>query len=274
MHRWSAPVVVLLSVAMAAGSACRRPEVLTAEAAGERGDALLRQMSQTMAATQAFSYTAETHRQHVRTNGEKVEETYTRQVTVRRPNALTFTDTSGEHDAVVWYDGKHVTFVSHRQKAWARGPMPATLDEAMDFVSSEYAIQIPTADLLYSSPYDALITKDTTGGWVGVEKIGDTACDHLAYKQAVVDWEIWLNQDDRKLPRQIRIKYKTAPGEPVTRVVFTNWTPAPAITDTTFTASIPDGYERLKLMRYATVPDKTVTEATPAPARPATPPTQ
>ena len=48
--------------------------------------------------------------------------------------------------------------MANREKIWVRGPMPGTLDEAMDFLSAEYDIQIPTADLLYSNPYEALMT--------------------------------------------------------------------------------------------------------------------
>jgi hypothetical protein len=252
----------LVWTAIAVAMACSRQDTLTPEAASAKGDDLLRRMSQAVAATQAFSYTAEQTRERVRRNGEKVEEKFTRRVTVRRPNALAFADEGVGHDTKAWYDGKFVTLVSDSQKAWARGPMPATLDEAMDFVSAEYAIQIPTADLLYSSPYDALMTKDTKGGWVGEEKVGDTACDHLSYQQAVVDWEIWLTQD-RTLPKKVRIKYKTQAGQPVTTVVFGNWNASPQVSDETFAAKIPDGYERLKIMRYATVEAKPAADAAP-----------
>jgi hypothetical protein len=218
-------------------------------------------MSQTLAATQAFSYTTEEVRQRVRSNGEKVDERFSRHVVVRRPNALTFSDSGTAHDAVLWYDGRQVTLLSNRDKVWARGPMPATLDEAMDFVSAEYAIQLPTADLLYSSPYDALMTTDTTGGWVGTETMGGVAYDHLSYQQAVVDWQVWLTPDERKLPKQVLITYKTEKGQPSTRVTFSNWNPAAPVTDATFAAKVPDGYRRIKIMRHATVSDGTLEAA-------------
>jgi hypothetical protein len=250
--------------AIAIAGACNRPENLTPEQARERGDTLLRQMSTSLASLQTFSYSANEERERVRPDGSKDKVTSSRQVTIRRPNGFTFTSHGSERDAAGWYDGKSLTLVSNRDKAWARGPMPPTLDEALDFVSAEYALQLPTADLVYSSPYDALMTKDTTGGWVGVEKIGDTSCDHLAYQQPIVDWEIWLRQDDRKLPRQFEVKYKTQPGQPVTRIVFADFNPTPQVSEDTFKAKVPDGYERLKIMRHATVEDKTAAAAAPA----------
>jgi hypothetical protein len=145
----------------------------------------------------------------------------------------------------------------NRDKSWARGPMPPTLDEALDFLSSEYAIQMPTADLLYSSPYDAVMTPDTTGGWVDVQQIGDRRCDHLAYQTKGVDWEIWLSE--ARLPCQVRIIYKNEPGRPTTTVTYSDLDQSPRVTDETFAAKIPDGYERIKMMRHATVDDPKVT---------------
>src|SRR5262249_6649665 len=149
----------------------------------------------------------------------------------------------GENAA--WYDGKYLTLVSKKDKVWARGPMPPTLDEALDYLSAEYAMQVPTADLLYSNPYDALMTKDTTGGWVDVQKVGDLNCDHLAYKAEDADWEIWLGPEKR-LPCQVKITYKKNPGAPSTTVTF-HKIETPPVSDDTFAAKIPDDYNRIKI---------------------------
>ena len=245
---------------------CAREAKLTSAQATAKGDALLRKMSHTLATAQAFSFTADQMREHVRDNGTKTQERFSRHITVRRPDALAYTD-SGDRGGAAWYDGKSVTMVSNRDKAWARGPMPATLDEAMDFVSAEYAIQLPMADLLYSNPYDALMTKDTTGGWVDAVQIGDRTCDHLSYSQPVVDWQVWLTEDDRALPCQLEITYKTEKAKPVTRVVFHDWNPDAKVSDDTFAAKVPDGFQRIKMMRHVTVVDPNLDETAPAAAK-------
>jgi hypothetical protein len=151
--------------------------------------------------------------------------------------------------------------VSHGDKVWARGPMPPTLDEALDFLSNEYDVQMPTADLLYSSPYDAFMTKDTTGGWVDTQKIGDRSCEHLAYRQSVVDWEIWLTTD-RSLPCQLKVTYKQIPGTPSTLVTY-HAIENPQVTNDTFVPKVPDGYQRIKILRHATVIDPKLDEPAP-----------
>ena len=258
--RLSQAITAVLLAGAFAMTGCQRAETLTAEQKSARGETMLRQMSQHAAEYKVFSYTAEEHREKVQPGGAKTTETSTRHITVRRPNALALT---GDQSSA-WYDGKAVTFVSHRHKAWARGPMPPTLDEAIDFLSAEYAVQLPTADLLYSNPYDALMTPDTKGGWVDVQNVGDTPCDHLVYSQDVVDWEIWLTQGERRMPKQMKLTYKKEPGAPSTRVVFSEFNPSPQVSDDTFVAKVPDGYGRIKVMRHATVEDASVSEAPPA----------
>ena len=257
-----APALVVATL-LAVGVGCNRaPKALTPEEARARGDGMLRQMSQTLAATQTFSFTADEVRERVSSAGAKSEVKSTRQVTVRRPNGMAFTSKGDdERDSSAWYDGKSLTIVSHREKVWAKGPMPDTMDAAMDYLSAEYAIQMPTADLFYSSPYEALMTDDTTGGWVDVQKIGDKSCEHLSYHQPMLDWELWLTQDDRRLPVQVQFTYKNAPGKPMVRVAYRDWNTSPQVSDDTFAAKVPDGYQRIKIMRHASVVDEKLEEA-------------
>jgi len=253
-HRETLGWLVAVAVVFAAGCG-RTPKPLTPEAASAKGEALLREMSKNLGGLQTFAFTATERREKVK-GGSKSEIQTSRRVTIRRPNRFMLT-TSGDREGAAWYDGKSLTLVANKAKVWARGPMPPTLDAAIDFLSDEYAIPLPSADLLYSNPYDAFIARDTKGGWVDTQKIGDRTCDHLAYTQEAVDWELWLGEGKR-LPCQIRIVYKNEPGKPSTTVTYSEMDEAPTVTDDTFVAKVPDGYQRIKIIRHATVDDPTV----------------
>lgn len=266
-------VPLLVGLVIVAGVACNRTQqTLTPEAARAKGDAMLKEMSKNLSSMQAFAYTADEQRQNPGVGGAKADRRATRQVIVRRPNNLAFTGMGTNGETAGWYDGKQITLVSHRDKVWARGPMPPTLDEALDYLADEYDVQMPTADLLYSSPYDAFMTKDTTGGWVDTQKIGDRTCEHLAYKQPVVDWEIWLTTD-RSLPCQLKVTYKENPGQPTTTVTY-HGMQTPQITDETFKANVPGDYQRIKILRHATVIDPKLDEPVPTAADAAKPGTK
>jgi hypothetical protein len=252
-------LIVVASAVIVAAGCTRASEKLTPEASRVKGDELLREMSKNLGGLQTFAYTDDEVREDVK-GGNKVVKRASRRVVMRRPSAITFTSKGDALDLVAWYDGKDVTLVSNTDRVWARGPMPPTLDEALDFLSAEYAIQMPTADLLYSSPYDAVMTPDTTGGWVDVQNIGSGRCDHLAYQQPVVDWEIWLSEE-RRLPCRARIVYKNEPGQPTVTVTYSGLDLSPPVTDDTFVAKIPDGFQRIKIMRHATIDAPTVEAA-------------
>jgi hypothetical protein len=261
--------ILIAGAALVAGGCARAPEKLTPEAARAKGDEILKEMSKTLAGVQTFAYTSNEVREDVK-GGKKVEVQVTRRVVVRRPNSVFFT-TKGDRDGAGWYDGKHVTLVANAQKVWARGPMPPTLDEALDYLSAEYAIQMPTADLLYSSPYDALMTPETKGGWVDVQTVGNVPADHLAYQRPSIDWELWVGQRAR-LPVKIRFLYKQAPGQPSTTVSYSEFDVAPKVIDDMFVAKIPEGYNRIRIMRHATVEAPPTAEAVPVKNAPAAKP--
>jgi hypothetical protein len=95
--------------------------------------------------------------------------------------------------------------------------------------------------------------------------------DHLAYQQPTIDWEIWVGQRAR-LPLKIKFVYKNAPGQPSVTVSYSEFDVAPKVIDDMFVPKIPEGYNRIKIMRHATVEDPSVAQADPAKADPAAKP--
>jgi len=261
----------VVALAAALGMACRGSEPRTAEEKKAKGDQILREMSSTLAGVKNFSFTAEEVSEKVGPGGQKTQEKIVRRVVVRRPDGFTFR-TEGGLGLTVWYDGKKATIVSDEKKRWARGAMPPTLDEMLDYAAAVHDLKLPWADLLYSSPYEALVSPDTTGGWVGVETIEGKPHDHLSYQNPVVDWEIWVGRERRGVER-LKITYKLDPGQPVTLVTFKDENLAPTVDENTFTAQVPDGYTRIRLARRDSdlAPVETADEAASPAASPAPP---
>jgi hypothetical protein len=103
----------LAAAALAVAVGCSRAETpLTPEAARAKGDAMLRQMSQTLASAQTFSYSTDEVRERVRPGGAKIEDRFTRQIVVRRPDALALVQKGQDREGAAWYDGKSLTIVT------------------------------------------------------------------------------------------------------------------------------------------------------------------
>ncbi|BCS30834.1 hypothetical protein TBR22_A00340 [Luteitalea sp. TBR-22] len=237
-------IVLLACAAWLAAAGCSR-EPTTPEARRQRGDEIVRRMSEHLAAARTFTVETTDTRPRMR-GGKEVALRTTRQLTVRRPDRLAFRVT-GDVEFRGWFDGKKLTFVSDPNKVWARTDGAATIDDTLDRLAERLAMPLPMADFVYSSPFDALIGPDSKGGYVGRESIDGIPCVHVAYQHPAVDWDLWVAETGDPLPKKFRVTDKT--GRPrTTDVTFTAWTLGVAVTDATFTPEVPAGFERIKLV--------------------------
>jgi len=108
---------------------------------------------------------------------------------------------------------------------------------------------MPMADIITSSPYDSLMTPDTTGGYVGEEMIEGAGCHRLSYQQEVVDWQIWIRLEGEPLPCKLVINYKQDPGQPTSTMTFKSWNLAADVKEESFAYKIPEGYERIAMLK-------------------------
>ena len=256
-------VTVLLGSVMAAGCSS---DPSTPEEKKAKAETLLKAMSASLAGAKTLTVDTVETRDRVRAGGQKTVENSTRTIAIRRPDGAYYRITSDLRDTEAWYDGKRLTLAMHKDKAWARGPMPGTLDAALDFMATEYAINMPSADLFYSNPYESYDPVASKGGWVGRETIDGATCHHLSFEATEVNWELWLADTPQALPCRIKIVYKNDEGSPASQLTFKNWNLTPTLTADAFTAKVDEGYERLYMVRAPTAEpvDDATTEKTAA----------
>jgi hypothetical protein len=226
-------------------AACSR-EPTTPEARRQRGDEIVRRMSDHLARAHTFSVQTTDTRTRTRA-GKDVTVHTTRELTVRRPDRLALRVT-GDLDLRGWYDGSKLTFVSDQAKVWARADAAPTIDDTLDRMAERLAMPMPMADFLYSSPYDALIGSASTGGYVGRETIGGVSCVHVAYQHPRVDWDLWIPEEGDPLPKQFRLTTKGATRTRTNEVTFDTWRYGVDVADATFTPEVPAGYERIQIV--------------------------
>lgn len=217
-----------------------------AEPDSVKGAALLKAMSSKLAAAQIFSFQTKEFHDALNRKGEKVQINMTRDVLVRRPNGF-WTKYTGDRDWEIWYDGTRLTGISDDKRVYIQHEMPPTLDAAMDMLAVRLNLDLPVSDILYSSPYDALMDAQTQGGLVGKEKINGSLCSHVIYAGTAVDWQLWI--DDRtSLPCRLEMTYKKASGNPFYRITFDKWNLSAKPKEDAFTFKIPQGYARIPIL--------------------------
>ena len=174
-----------------------------------RAEALVRQMSERLARAKAFALEAEELYDEVPEHSPRRQLTSTRRAALRRPDRLVG-DVSGDAmNRSFWYDGKMFAALDKEQHVWASGGVPPTVDAALDWVFEQTGTVVPLADFLYVDSYERLMGAVQRGEYLGVHEAAGVPCHHLAFEQATIDWQLWIEAGQEPLPRKLVITYKT-----------------------------------------------------------------
>ena len=76
--------------------------------------------------------------------------------------------------------------------------------------------------------------------------IDGTRTDHYAFREAEVDWQIWIAQGDSPVPRKIVITDRTDPSSPQYTATL-SWNFRPAFDAQTFAFQAPAGALPIRL---------------------------
>ena len=118
---------------------------------------------------------------------------------------------------------------------YATTAAPPTIDETLDFAREKLDIIAPAAELLYKNAAEKMLKESSSGFVVGPSVVGGVKCTHLAFRGAEVDWQIWIEDGDKPLPRKFILTSKKVTGEPQFTVLIRSWDVAPKLTNKEFT---------------------------------------
>ena len=113
----------------------------------------LKQMSDKLAATQAFTYRSSSSIEMSAVTGQFLTFFIDSEVALQRPNKLRV-DLSGDLSTVqLYFDGANVSAFDPKNNLHADAHALATIDDVLDFVINKARINFPSGDFLYSNPY-------------------------------------------------------------------------------------------------------------------------
>jgi hypothetical protein len=225
-----------LLAALALFSAAVLPQAALTQPAGiePQAEKLLKASMAFLAAQKRFSVDTRNTIDVVLTSGQKLQFGAAASASVQRPNKMRAERKGDLVDQVFVYDGKSLTLYNPGQKYYATVGAPGTLDATLDFARTKLDVIAPGGDLLYANAYEILMENVTSGFVVGKAVVEGVRCDHLAFRGAEVDWQIWLQEGKQPLPRKWLITTKDIAGSPEFEVVMTKWNLAPNFADGMF----------------------------------------
>lgn len=210
-----------------------------------KADQILRKMSDYLAKLKQFSVQTENTLEVVLISGQKVQFDNPVDLTIKRPNKLRADRKGDVYDQEFYYDGKTLTLYSKGINYYATVQAPPTLDETLAFASEALDVDAPGADLLYSNAYDILTEDVISGFYVGMSVVSGVKCHHLAFRGNEVDWQIWIEDGDKPLPKKFLITTKWMTGAPQFTVSIKSWNLSPKLTESTFTFVPPKDAQKI-----------------------------
>jgi len=201
----------------------------------------LKRMSETLAAAKAYSFHARSTAEVSAKTGQFLTHFIESNVSLQRPNKLTAKVTGDLQSFELYYDGKDVSALDPKKNLYATAKAPATIDELLPFVMDKAGIDFPSADLMFSDPYAEMTKGLTHAIVVGPVKINGIPTEHFAFMGPESNWEVWIDADERALPRRVAVTYKTLPNFPRFQVEYLEWNLNPKLNDKQFVFTKPAG---------------------------------
>jgi hypothetical protein len=112
------------------------------------------------------------------------------------------------------YDGKTLSILGKNAKIYGQVEAAGTIDQLVDTIRDKYDRPLPGADLLLSDVNGALMPLVTDTKDFGSGFIGGVECNHLAFRTAEVDWQIWIAAGDKPYPCRYIITTTKVAGLP------------------------------------------------------------
>jgi hypothetical protein len=162
------------------------------------------------------------------------------------PNLLRAELKSDNRDVFLFYDGKNFTVYGKHDNFYATVPAPATTPQLVDKIYTDYGIEVPLVDLFKWGTDQSTIKKITSAFDVGPASVQGITCEHYAFRQEGLDWQIWIQLGDYPLPRKFVIRTLTDDARPqhTSNLV---WNLAPSYNVAAFTFDPPPDAQRVVL---------------------------
>lgn len=210
-------------------------------------DKVLHAMSDYLAGLKSFTVNYDADSEVVDNEGQKLQYSASGSVAIERPGKLYVSRKGAFIDAELTFDGKTISIYGKKVNAYGQFESPGpTVDEAVEEVRAATGFDASGADLFAANAYAVLAEDVTKGVYVGTGVVNGVECDHLAFRNPRVDWQIWVQKGEQPLPLKYVITTKWVTGAPQYSLRLSDWNVAPQIDAAQFTFKAPEGARKLE----------------------------
>ncbi len=207
----------------------------------------LKDMGAYLQTLKRFRVSTELTGERVLMDGQKLQHTATADMDVDRTNKLKVVMHSARSNRELFYNGKVVTLYTPAQKYYSTVDFTETIGGLVSRLEEKYGVQLPLADLFVWGTPAAPLDKIESAMNAGQDFVGDDLCDHYAFRQSQIDWQVWIKAGDKPLPRKIVVTYRADEARPQS-VSLIDWNLKPTFKESTFTFVPPKGARKIEIV--------------------------
>ena len=185
--------------------------------------------------------------ERVLADGQKLQHTATADLDVSRPNKLRAKMFSARAERDLIYNGKTVTLYAPAQKTYSTVEFDDTIGALIDRLELKYGVQLPLSDLFVLGTPAAQFDKIESAMYAGQDFLGGDLCNHYAFRNGKIDWQIWIAAGSKALPRKIVITNRADEARPQS-VTLIDWTLKPTFNDSVFKFTPPKGASKVEFV--------------------------
>jgi len=226
-----------------------------------RADEMLKRMGECLGQAKFFSVSAEIWQDIQLSSGQRIQAGRSIVMQVRRPNRFHAEVHSPHRDRELFYDGKAITLFNRIQNLYGTVRTSGPLDEAMDLACERFGITMPLEDFLRSHPHKDFLQNVTSGADIGTVNVLGVPCEHLAFTQTNIEWQVWIQNGPKAVPRKFVITYKDEPDCPQFTAIFSDWDFTTTLPDFVFQFEPPASASKIKVKEMRAANQSRKTEA-------------
>lgn len=192
-------------------------------------DKILRSMSDYLSELPTFSVNFDVDKELIDLAGQKLQISSSGTIVLARPGNLFIDRHGGFADMELIYNGKSLTLHGKNLNIYFQIDKTGTIDTAFDTLQEEIGLDTPGLDLFYTGSFEELSGSVVNSAYLGTAYVNDIECHYLTFREAKVDWQLWVRAEGDPLPMKYVITTKWMTGAPQYAIRFRDWNTNPQI---------------------------------------------
>ena len=208
---------------------------------------ILQNMSYFLGSKSEYTFKADAMFDVLVSGERKIQYSAQETVFVQKPNKFTIEYVTDIGGYKVWYNSGQAQILSLPTNDFSLATLPGSIDQALVKLLQQYNFAPALSEFLFINTFREMTQNVTSGSYFGTSRVFGTKCNHLAFTQENIDWQVWVDAGRRPVPRKLVITYKNMPGSPQFIAILKDWVTDKPITGYAFQADIPNINKRVDM---------------------------